>query len=237
MNEQGLPPPPGDDHHDGPIKVLIVDDHPLIREGLHAILAGRPEIEIVGASSTAEDAVELVARHQPAVVLMDFQLRGRTGAEAAVAIRASKSDTSIVFLSADDSEETLSTAIRAGAIGYLPRTATAEEILDAVHRAAAGQILIPTQVLAGLLATERSRTAAAGEVGYLIASITSRERQVLQLTAQGLGTADIAAELSIELSTVRWHVKNILEKLGVHSKLAAVARAAEYGLIQGRSRG
>ena len=191
---------------------------------------------MVGASSTAGEAVDLVAKHEPAVVLMDFQLQGRTGAEAAQDIRAARPDTSIVFLSADETDEALSTAIRAGAVGYLPKTAAADEVLDAIRRAAAGQILIPARVLSRLLAEERSKTAAAGEIGHLVATITSRERQILQLTAQGLGTADIAAELSIELSTVRWHVKNILEKLGVHSKLAAVARAAEYGLIQGRAR-
>jgi DNA-binding NarL/FixJ family response regulator len=221
---------------DAPIKVLIVDDHPLIQDGLQAMLAGHRDIELVGVSGTAESAVKLSALHSPDVVLMDFRLAGRTGAEAAADIRSAQPDTSIVFLSSDETDETLSTAVLAGASGYLAKTSPAPDVVDAIRRVAAGEMLIPARVLIGLLATDRSRTMAAAEADRLAGSITGRERQILQLTADGLDSAEIASALFIELSTVRWHVRNILEKLGVHSKLAAVARAAECGLVERRVR-
>jgi two-component system nitrate/nitrite response regulator NarL len=218
------------------IKVLIVDDHPLIREGLAAVLGAETDIAVVGVTGSADGAVEMAAQHQPAVVLMDFRLSGRTGAEAAADIRAANPETAVVFLSADESDEALSTAVHAGAAGYLVKRGPVAEIADAIRRAAAGEMLIPGRVLAELMATDRTRASAAADIRQLAATLTDRERQILELTAQGLENDAIAEQLFIELSTVRWHVSNVLEKLGVHSKLAAVALAAENGLVERRTR-
>jgi DNA-binding NarL/FixJ family response regulator len=215
-----------------PIRVLVVDDHPLVREGLRAVLATHADIEVVGVASTAEMAVELASLHTPDVVLMDFRLAGRTGAEAAAEIRLAQPSTSIVFLSADDSDTTLSAAVQAGAAGYLDKSASMEEVVSAIRRAAAGEMLIPARVLVALLATERSRLSGVAADTSYGSSLTARERQVLQLTAEGVDSIGIAEQLFIELTTVRWHVRHILEKLQVHSKLAAVALAAEHGLVQ-----
>jgi two-component system NarL family response regulator len=215
----------------GRTRVLIVDDHTLIREGLQAILALDPDVEIVGLADGAEGAVELAKQQEPDVVLMDFRLAGRNGAEAAADIRRALPATSIVFLSADGSDDTLSAAVQAGAAGYLAKTAPMEDVVSAIHRAAAGEMLIPARILAELLATENARRRnAAADVSYG-STLTGRERQILQLTAEGVDNFGIAERLFIELTTVRWHVRNILEKLSVHSKLEAVARAAEHGLI------
>lgn len=215
----------------GPIKVLIVDDHPLIREGLQAMLAREADIVVIGVAGDAEQAVEVAVAHEPEVVLMDFRLAGRTGAEAALEIRGAKPGTAIVFLSSEQSEGTLSEAVHAGAAGYLLKTAPAEEVVNAIRSAAAGEMLFPARVLAELLGRERSRARAAADLSQLASSLTEREHEVLGLTARGMDNAGIAAELFVSLTTVRWHVRNILEKLGVHSRLAAVARAAEIGLL------
>jgi DNA-binding NarL/FixJ family response regulator len=215
----------------GRTRVLIVDDHTLIREGLQAILSLDPGVEVVGLAHGAEGAVELAKQHEPDVVLMDFRLAGRTGAEAAAEIRKALPATAIVFLSADGSDDALSAAVQAGAAGFLAKTAPMEEVLSAIHRAAAGEMLIPARVLAELFATERARRRDAATAGSYGSTLTGRERQILQLTAEGVDNLGIAERLFIELTTVRWHVRNILEKLSVHSKLEAVARAAEYGLI------
>jgi DNA-binding NarL/FixJ family response regulator len=215
----------------GRTRVLIVDDHTLIREGLQAILALDPGVEVVGLANGAESAVELAKQHEPDVVLMDFRLAGRNGAEAAADIRRALPATAIVFLTADESDDTLSAAVQAGAAGYLAKTAPMEDVVSAIHRAGAGEMLIPARVLAELLATESARLRdAAAEESYG-STLTGRERQILQLTAEGVDNFGIAERLFIELTTVRWHVRNILEKLAVHSKLEAVARAAEHGLI------
>jgi DNA-binding NarL/FixJ family response regulator len=215
----------------GQTRVLIVDDHTLIREGLQAILALEPDLQVVGLADGAESAVALARQHEPDVVLMDFRLAGRSGAEAAADIRSALPATSIVFLTADESDDALSAAVRAGAAGYLAKTAPIEDVVSAIHRAAAGEMLIPARVLAQLLATESARLRDAVAAGSYGSSLTGREREILQLTAEGIDNFGIAERLFIELTTVRWHVRNILEKLSVHSKLEAVARAAEHGLI------
>ena len=214
-----------------PIRVLIVDDHALIREGLRAVLAVHPDITVVGVASTAESAVEMALLHVPRVVLMDFRLAGRTGAEAAAEIRDALPATAVVFLSADESDDTLAAAVKAGAAGYLAKTSDIDEVASAIRRAAAGEMLIPARVLARLLATETSRTRGALADATYGNSLTGREREILQLTAEGVDNFGISQRLFIELTTVRWHVRNVLEKLHVHSKLEAVARAAEHGLI------
>jgi DNA-binding NarL/FixJ family response regulator len=140
-------------------------------------------------------------------------------------------DVAIVFLSADSSEDALIAAIEAGACGYLVKSGAAAQVADAVRRAAEGEMLIPAATLAGLLARQRQRQREQAQVETLAGQLTRREKEILKLMAQGLDNRAIAEKLFISFTTVRGHVQNILEKLDAHSKLEAVARANQHGLI------
>jgi DNA-binding NarL/FixJ family response regulator len=214
------------------IRVLIVDDHPLVAEGLAAVLGKESDIEVVGVARTALEAEEIAKREALHVVMMDFRLPDRSGAEAAVAIRDEQPEVAVVFLTADVSDDAIGRAVQAGAVGFLIKGDAVTEIACAIRRAAAGEMLIPADVLARLLVEQRRNAQSQAELATLVAQFTPRERDVLRLMAEGLDNADIIERLSVELSTVRWHISNILEKLGVHSKLAAVLRASELGLVE-----
>lgn len=213
-------------------RILIVDDHPLVAEGLHAVLEGYEDIEVVGVAGSAGVALEVARAARPDVVLMDFRLPDRTGAEAAVELRAELPEVAIVFLSADDSDAAVMAAVEAGATGYLPKAGRSDAIVEAVRRAARGEMLIPAATLARLISVRRSQARADAERARTAAAFTPREREILTLMAEGFDNPTIAERLFIEVTTVRWHVRNVIEKLGAHSKLAAVARAAELGLLQ-----
>ncbi|MEA2682609.1 MAG: hypothetical protein QOK05_937 [Chloroflexota bacterium] len=214
------------------IRVVLVDDHPLVAAGLAAVLAGEPDIEVVGVAGTALGAVEIAGRETPDVILMDVRLPDRSGVEAAVAIRATQPEVVVVFLTSDASDEVIGGAVQAGAVGFLLKGDDPNAIAGAIRRAAVGEMLIPATVLARLLSAQRRETQGAAELATAAAKFTPREREVLSVMAEGLENADISERLFVELTTVRWHVRNILEKLGVHSRLAAVIRASELGLVR-----
>jgi DNA-binding NarL/FixJ family response regulator len=174
----------------------------------------------------------LAADNHPDVVVMDYHLPGGTGAQAAMAIRAAAPATPILFFSADDSDIALFDAVEAGASGYLHKGSHPDLVLEAVRRVAAGEMLIPAADLARLISAKRSAAQSAARTARTAAQFTDREREVLLLMRDGLDNSDVAARMFIELSTVRWHIRNILDKLGAHTKLEAVARAAELGLLE-----
>jgi DNA-binding NarL/FixJ family response regulator len=214
------------------IRILIVDDHPLVAEGLGAVLGSEPDIEVVGTARTALEAEEIANRQLPAVVMMDFRLPDRSGAEAAAAIRAEHPEVAVVFLTADASDEVIAAAVQAGAAGFLLKGDAPAAIAGAIRRVAAGEMIIPADVLARLFVAQRQTARTEAERARVVAQFTPRERDVLTLMGEGLDNAEIAERLFVELTTVRWHVRNILEKLGAHSKLAAVLRASEFGLVE-----
>ena len=217
--------------NDAKIKVLLVDDHALLLEGLEALLGDHADISVVGTARTVSQATEAAARLHPDVVLMDFRLPDGTGAAAAVAMRSSESAPAIVFLSADDSHDSVLAAVEAGAVGYLVKSDAARDVAEAVRRAAAGEMLVPPGVLAQLISRQRekARDHAAGKV--MVESLSSREMEVLKLMAGGMDNQSLAVKLFISYATVRGHVRNILAKLGAHTKLEAVAKASEFGLL------
>lgn len=217
--------------NDAKIKVLLVDDHALLLEGLEALLGDHADISVVGTARTVSQATEAAARLHPDVVLMDFRLPDGTGAAAAVAMRSSESAPAIVFLSADDSHDSVLAAVEAGAVGYLVKSDAARDVAEAVRRAAAGEMLVPPGVLAQLISRQRekARDHAAGKV--MVESLSSREMEVLKLMAGGMDNQSLADKLFISYATVRGHVRNILAKLGAHTKLEAVAKASEFGLL------
>jgi DNA-binding NarL/FixJ family response regulator len=214
-----------------PIRVLIVEDHRVLAEGLKAVLERHDDLRLVGLAGTVAEAARLAAEGRPDVVLMDYHLPDGTGTEAAAAIRASQPNTAVVMLTGDSSEEVLLTAIEVGACGLLLKSQAADEVVRAVRQAAAGEMLIPATALAALVARQRQRVRHEAERATMIGMLTPREREVLRFMAQGLDNKAIAARLVISLNTTRSYVQTILEKLGAHSKLEAVARASEHGLL------
>jgi two-component system NarL family response regulator len=214
------------------VDVLIVEDHQLVAEGLELLLNEQVDIRVVGSAASVEEAVRLAAERKPRVVLMDFQLADGTGAEAAAAIRAAAPETLVLFLSASGNDEALLAAVEAGGVGYLLKTSAASSLIESVRRVAAGEMLIPPEVLAGLLARQRQRNLKDAERTRLAGSLTRREREILHMMSKGLDNHSIAEQIHISVTTVRGHVQSLLEKLSAHSKLEAVARASEFGLLE-----
>jgi len=215
----------------GPIRVLIVEDHQVVAEALELALGRNPRMRVIGRAGSAAEAVRLASEERPSVVLMDYYLPDATGAEAAAAIRRRAPGVAVVMLSAEGSHEALLASVEAGASGYLLKTQAAAQVVEAVQRAAEGEMLVPAAILAGLLSRQRQRTQRETERERLRRLLTPREHEVLELMARGLDNRAIASRLQIALNTVRGYVQSVLEKLEAHSKLEAVARASEFGLL------
>ncbi|MHB8510278.1 MAG: response regulator [Candidatus Dormibacteria bacterium] len=214
------------------IKVLIVEDHALVAQGIEMLLAEDDAIRVVGRASNSREALELTAARCPDVVLMDFSLGDDSGADVARDILAILPSARVLFLSANGGDEAMMAAIEAGGRGYLLKTEAASGVIAAILRVAAGEILIPADVLAGLLGRQRRRQSDAIERARLAESLTPRENEILRLVARGMDNHTIAEHTHISVTTVRGHVQRLLEKLGAHSKLEAVARASDHGLIE-----
>jgi two-component system, NarL family, nitrate/nitrite response regulator NarL len=214
------------------VHVLIVQDHPLLASAIARVLEGQPDLAVSGVSGSGADAVEAVAQHRPDVVLMDFRLPDVTGPAAARTIKNTHADAAIVFHSADESETALLDAIDAGAIAYLTKDATADQIIEAVRRASKGEVLIPVELFARAIARQRAVITKKRERDQLLADFTPRELDILHLLAEGLDTIAMSRRLGIAPHTVEWHVRHVIEKLQVHSKLQAVIAAARKGLIE-----
>jgi two-component system nitrate/nitrite response regulator NarL len=195
------------------------------------ILEGEPGLSVYAVARTGADAVLLATRERFRVALMDYRLPDMNGAEAARLIRTASPDTAIVFHSADDSEPAVLDAICAGASAYLSRSATGEEILEAVRRAAQEEALIPVALFAKAVARQHRLAAEERHHEKRLAEFTSRELDVLRLLGEGHDTATIARHLEIAPHTVEWHVRHVIEKLQVHSKLQAMLAAARLGII------
>lgn len=209
---------------DQPITVAIVEDHAMVAEGLAAALAVDPGLVVVGTAGTVHDGVRMVAERKPDVVLMDLLLPDGDGAEATSAIRAVTPDTRVVLITSASGHDITSRAIEAGCSGLLSKTEPVANVRRAIHRAGAGEAVFVAEDLLGLL----GRLSAAPKT---VVTLTEREREVLELLAQGSTTQAIADSLVLSLHTVRNHVRNVLMKLGAHSRLEAVAIALREGLV------
>ncbi|HUZ87340.1 MAG TPA: response regulator transcription factor [Candidatus Baltobacterales bacterium] len=215
-----------------PVRVLIVQDHPLLASAIAKILEGQPGLSVSGIAASGEAAVEEATKTAPDVVLMDFRLPDMTGPDAARLLQSQHKEASLVFHSADESETALLDAIDAGATAYLTKDATADQIIEAVCRAAQGEVLIPVELFARAIARQRAAVTRKREREQLLAEFTPRELDILHLLAEGLDTGAMSTRLSIAPHTVEWHVRHVIEKLQVHSKLQAVISAARKGLIE-----
>jgi len=206
------------------IRVLIADDHTILRQGLRLILAEDPALTLVGEAADGEEAVLRALDLTPDVVLMDVQMPGLSGIEAARRIRAARPEIRILMLTVSDQDEDLFGALRAGARGYLLKDAEAQEVLEAIHRVHQGEAILPPALAARVL-DEFAAPAREPE------ALTRREVEVIRLLARGLGNKEIATALSISENTVKTHVRHILDKLGLRSRAEAAAYAVHSGLV------
>jgi two-component system nitrate/nitrite response regulator NarL len=213
------------------LQVLVVQSHPLLASAIAMILGGQPDISICGIARTGADAAVSAVRNKAAVVVIDFELPDMSGPAAAALIRSQAPDAAIVFHSAEDSETALLDAIDAGATAYLTKSATADQIVEAVRRGGRGEVLIPVSLFAKAIARQRSLLARQTDRARIAAQFTARELEVLSLLAEGLDTVHMSHRLGIAPHTIEWHVRHLIEKLEVHSKLQAVIAAARVGLI------
>ena len=204
----------------------------MLGSAIARVLDVEADLTVIGIARTGADAALIASGANPGVVLIDFHLPDMTGPAAAAMIRGGVPDAAIVFHSAEDSETALLDAIDAGASAYLTKSlSTAEQIVKAVRQAGRGEVLIPASLFAKAIARQRSARDRQQERDRLAADFTARELEVLALLAEGLDTADMSERLSIAPHTIEWHVRHLIEKLKVHSKLQAVIAAARLGLI------
>lgn len=215
------------------IRLMIVDDHRMVVEGLSSILGAEPEIEIVAIAGTVAEGFRLAGESLPDVVLMDFRLPDGDGAQATRKIRSALPDCAVLFLSADASDTAMLKAVEAGACGYVAKDTDVASLVEAIRRAAEGEFLLPAATMARLLQHQRQGWSEAEARRNFDGEISPREKEVLKLMATGRDNHAIATELGIGYGTVRSHVRHILEKLYAHSRLEAVATAREHGLLAG----
>jgi len=206
------------------IRVMIVEDHRIVTDGLAALLNEQPDMTVVGSAGSVAESVARVAEQKPDVLVMDFRLPDGTGAEAAAQIRGTFPDAKLIFLSRDGSDATRIAAVEAGASAFIHKSRAAAEVVEAIRTVGRGGNLITPRTIATLL---NKRKAVASQ----LQSLTPREREVLRLVATGEATRSIAIRLGISYTTVRTHIRSLGRKLGVHSKIEAIAKARELGLV------
>ncbi len=205
------------------IRILIADDHHVVRQGLRMFLSLDPELEIVGEASNGQEAVRLARQFKPDVILMDLIMPEMDGIQATEVIRRELPDLEVIALTSVLEDASVVGAIKAGAIGYLLKNTQADELCRAIRAAAAGQVQLSPQVAARLMREVRALEHPA--------SLTERETDVLCLLAGGKTNKEIALELQIGETTVKTHTSNILSKLGVPSRTQAALHAVRIGLV------
>lgn len=203
------------------IRVLVADDHPIVRSGIVALLESADDLEVVGTAGTGLEAVELALQLRPDVVLMDLRMPGVEGDEATARILAADSGIRIVVLTTYETDASILTAIEAGASGYLLKAAPQEEILAGIRSVARGEVALAPSIAAMLV----------NRVKRPVVSLSARETEVLALVAQGLSNPAIAKQLFLSEATVKTHLLHAFEKLEVSDRTRAVTKAMELGLL------
>ena len=206
------------------IRVLVVDDHPVVRQGLVGVLSDEADLEVVGQTGSGREAVGLVSRLRPDVVLLDLEMDDLNGVEAIPHLRAAHPAVEVLVFTAYDTDERVLGAVRAGARGYLLKGASAEDIARGIRTVAAGGSYLEPRVANKVLAEMASGP-------HRSNTLSAREREVLRLVAEGLPTKQIAGVLSISERTVKFHINSIFHKLGADNRAQAVAVAAQRGLL------
>ena len=208
------------------IRVVLIDDEPLVRAGLAAIIDTGPGLEVVGEADDGADAISLVDRTQPDVVIMDVRMPRLDGLEATRLLVARQEAPRVLILTTFDSDDYVFEALRAGADGFVLKRAQPDELIRAVHTVASGEVLLYPQKVRAMAARATSREDLAGS-----AQLSNREQEVLALMARGLSNAEIAGEMFLGSETVKTYVSSLLGKLGARDRTQAVIRAFESGFI------
>jgi DNA-binding NarL/FixJ family response regulator len=220
---------------DRPVTLLICDDHKILTDALATVVRLDDGLTLIAPPvHTPQEAIALAEQHLPDVVLMDIVFKGgaMTGIEATRKIKETSPATKVVIMTAHDEDRLLVEAVEAGASGFLSKDEAADEVLAAAKAAAEGEVLIDPGTLTRLLAQVAREREELRDAMKLLGDLTDREREILQLLAEGKRNDDIARQLFISPQTVQTHVRNVLGKLRVHSKLEAVAFAVRHGAIQ-----
>lgn len=212
------------------MRVLIVDDHILFREGLVGLLRGQPDMEVVGECGTVHDAVEMARAVQPQVILMDFSLPDGSGLDATRTILSEMPQMQIIFLTVHDDDEQMIAAMRAGAKGYLLKNLSVSKLLASLRALERGEAAISRAMMARILEVFAHTSPNHGAPSPLV-GLTSREMEVLQELADGITNQEIAARLYISENTVKNHIHNILEKLNLTNRREAITFARQNGLV------
>ena len=220
----GLPDEPRPNDGAEVTKVLIVEDHRVVAEGLAALINDQSDMHVVGNVGTVAEIADAAAQLDPDVVLLDFRLPDGTGPDAANAVRSIRPAARMIFLTREDTDAARFAAVQSGASAFLHKSKAAAEVVAAIRDVARGKMLITPRTIATLLAKRRDAEAQ-------LERLTPREKEVLRLMAEGLPSRAIAAQLGISYTTVRTHIRGLGTKLAVHSKLEAIVKARELGLI------
>ena len=214
------------------VKVFVVDDHRMFTDALEVLLKSERDVTLIGRTSTGEEALKVLGEVCPDVLLMDVDLPGMDGIEATRMVKQACPTTNVVVITAFQTRETIARAIEAGASGYIPKTRAAEELVEVIKLAASGEAVMPAEEIAPVLARLQNGRQVRTEEEMRLVQLTSREVEILQSFAEGKSVKEVAATLYISPGTVQTHTKNILAKLGVHSKLEAVTLALRHQVIQ-----
>ena len=214
------------------IRVVLVDDQELVRTGFRMIVDAQPDMTVVGEASDGATAVDEVLRHRPDVVLMDVRMPGVDGIEATRRLVRSSSDARFVMLTTFDLDDHLYDAMRAGASGFLLKTAPSHQLIAAVRDAAAGDLLVAPELTRRLVEEFVQRPRPLVDGPSALGDLTPRELEVLRLVARGLSNAELARELFVSEATAKTHVARILGKLGLRDRVQAVVLAYESGLVR-----
>ncbi len=209
------------------VRLIIADDHTLVRQGLRQFLEMASDIEVVGEASTGQEVLDLVAKDPPDVILLDLRMPEMDGLEVARRIQEEHPEVGVMMLSAYDYRQFVVEAVRAGARGYVLKSMDADQLIQAVHLVASGNMVFDPQVVVAL-AEELTRSREREERGDVL---TAREIEVLQLLAFGNSNKDIAEQLDISAETVKTHLEHIFRKLGTSDRTAAVAEALRRRVI------
>ena len=211
------------------IRILVADDHPVVRDGLVAILSTQQDLQVVAEAGSGEEVLTRVDQTRPDVILLDLEMPEMDGVATLRRLREEDPEARVIIFTAFDSDERILAAVQAGAQGYLLKGAPREEVFNAIRVVYEGGSLLQPVVASKLLKQmSQNQTPAAGQLEPL----TPREQEVLQLLAQGLQNKEIAAELVISERTVKFHVSSILGKLGAGNRTEAVAVAVQHGLVE-----
>lgn len=209
------------------IRIAVADDHPVVRDGLIAMLETQPDIEIVGSAATGVDALTLVTRADPDVLLLDLEMPGLDGVAVLRQLHSDGARVRVIVFTVFDTDERIIAAVEAGAAGYLLKGAPRADVFSAVRVVAGGGSLLAPLAASAVLRRVRGETTSSPAP-----SLTPRERDVLEHVARGLGNKQIAVQLGISERTVKFHVSSVFTKLGANNRAEAVTRAAQAGLIR-----